>query len=82
MEDNLRSGDNAVADVSSKSFHGLNGLLKGKTNGRILSIEEINEGIAEACVAAYLSASSFPLPCRASPPQVGRVDGVDSLPQE
>ena len=30
------------------SFHQLRGILKGKTNGARLSIEEINEAIAEA----------------------------------
>ncbi|WP_276121450.1 AbrB/MazE/SpoVT family DNA-binding domain-containing protein [Pararhizobium qamdonense] len=30
------------------SFRDLHGSLKGKTNGRVLSVEEINEAIAEA----------------------------------
>ncbi len=34
------------------SFRNLHGFLKGKTNGRVLSIEEINEAIAEAGAAA------------------------------
>ena len=34
------------------SFRELHGFLKGKTNGRVLSIEEINEAIAEAGAAA------------------------------
>jgi len=34
------------------SFRELYGFLKGKTNGRVLSIEEINEAIAEAGTAA------------------------------
>ena len=34
------------------SFRKLYGLLKGKTNGRVLTIEEINEAIAEAGAAA------------------------------
>lgn len=52
MADNLRSEDNAVTEVHSKSFHHLQGLLKGKTNGRVLSIEEINEAIIDGCLAA------------------------------
>jgi bifunctional DNA-binding transcriptional regulator/antitoxin component of YhaV-PrlF toxin-antitoxin module len=34
------------------SFRDLHGLLKGKTNGQVLTIEEINESIAEAGAAA------------------------------
>ena len=34
------------------SFRDLHGILKGKTNGRKLSIEEIDEAIAEAGAAA------------------------------
>jgi bifunctional DNA-binding transcriptional regulator/antitoxin component of YhaV-PrlF toxin-antitoxin module len=34
------------------SFRALRGLLKGKTNGARLSIEEINEAIADAGAAA------------------------------
>ncbi|MER8394227.1 type II toxin-antitoxin system PrlF family antitoxin [Mesorhizobium sp. M1340] len=34
------------------SFRDLHGFLRGKTNGRVLSIEEINEAIAEAGAAA------------------------------
>lgn len=34
------------------TFRDLHGFLKGKTNGRVLSIEEINEAIAEAGAAA------------------------------
>jgi bifunctional DNA-binding transcriptional regulator/antitoxin component of YhaV-PrlF toxin-antitoxin module len=30
------------------SFRALHGMLKGKTNGRVLTIDEINEAIAEA----------------------------------
>ncbi|MUZ92687.1 hypothetical protein GOZ97_14745 [Agrobacterium vitis] len=52
MADNLQSEDNAVAEVHSKSFHRLQGLLKGETNGRVLSIEEINEAIIDGCLAA------------------------------
>jgi len=32
----------------ASSFHQLRGILKGKTNGARLSIEEINEAIADA----------------------------------
>lgn len=34
------------------SFRDLHGFLRGKMNGRVLSIEEINEAIAEAGAAA------------------------------
>lgn len=34
------------------SFRDLHGFLKGKTNGQVLTIEEINEAIAEAGAAA------------------------------
>lgn len=34
------------------SFGALAGFLKGKTNGKVLSIEEINEAIADAGAAA------------------------------
>ena len=34
------------------SFRDLHGFLKGKTNGRVLSIEEIEEATAEAGAAA------------------------------
>ena len=34
------------------SFRELHGFLKGKTNGRRLSIEEINDAIADAATAA------------------------------
>jgi len=34
------------------SFRELYGFLKGKTNGRVLSIDEMNEAIAEAGAAA------------------------------
>lgn len=34
------------------SFRDLHGFLKGKTSGRVLTIEEINEAIAEAGAAA------------------------------
>lgn len=34
------------------SFRNLHGLLKGRGNGRLLSIEEISEAIAEAGAAA------------------------------
>ncbi|HVY14587.1 MAG TPA: AbrB/MazE/SpoVT family DNA-binding domain-containing protein [Rhodopila sp.] len=30
------------------TFHDLHGFLKGKTNGRVLSVEEINDAISEA----------------------------------
>jgi hypothetical protein len=49
-----------VASNWHRTFHHLYDFLKGKINGRILSIEQINEGIAEACVAAYLGASTPP----------------------
>lgn len=35
-----------------RTFHHLQGLLKDKTNGRALSIEEINEAIIDGCLAA------------------------------
>lgn len=35
-----------------RTFHDLQGLLKGKTNGRTLTIDEINEGIVDGCLAA------------------------------
>lgn len=34
------------------TLHRLQGFLKGETNGRILSIEEINEAIIDGCLAA------------------------------
>lgn len=34
------------------SFQSLHGFLKGKTNGRVLTIEDIDEAIAEAGAAA------------------------------
>lgn len=34
------------------SFRNLHGFLKGKTNGRILTVEEIDDAIAEAGAAA------------------------------
>ncbi|MER8911729.1 AbrB/MazE/SpoVT family DNA-binding domain-containing protein [Mesorhizobium sp. M0854] len=34
------------------SFRDLQGFLRGKTNGRVLSIEEINEAMAEAGAVA------------------------------
>ncbi|MER8406115.1 AbrB/MazE/SpoVT family DNA-binding domain-containing protein [Mesorhizobium sp. M1307] len=37
---------------SKGSFRDLHGFLRGKTNGRVLSIEEINEAIAEAGAVA------------------------------
>lgn len=36
----------------SRTFLHLQGFLKGETNGRILSIEEINEAIIDGCLAA------------------------------
>jgi AbrB family looped-hinge helix DNA binding protein len=35
-----------------KSFRDVEGMLKGKTNGKALSIEELNDAIAEAGTAA------------------------------
>lgn len=35
-----------------RTFHHLQGFLKSETNGRILSIEEINEAIIDGCLAA------------------------------
>ena len=40
------------AAEGKSSFEALHGLLKGKTNGRRFSIEEINEAIAAAGAAA------------------------------
>jgi AbrB family looped-hinge helix DNA binding protein len=37
-----------VAVRPKGSFRDLHGFLKGKTNGRVLSVEEINEAIADA----------------------------------
>lgn len=37
-----------VAVRPKGSFRDLYGFLKGKTNGRVLSVEEINEAIADA----------------------------------
>jgi bifunctional DNA-binding transcriptional regulator/antitoxin component of YhaV-PrlF toxin-antitoxin module len=36
------------AATRSGSFRDVRGLLKSKTNGRVLSVEQINEAIAEA----------------------------------
>lgn len=41
-----------IAARPKGSFRNLHGFLKGKTNGRILTIEEINEAIADAGAAA------------------------------
>ncbi|MDR0736303.1 MAG: AbrB/MazE/SpoVT family DNA-binding domain-containing protein [Zoogloeaceae bacterium] len=38
--------------AKSRSFRDLQGCLKGKTNGQVLSIEEINEAIEESAIAA------------------------------
>jgi hypothetical protein len=38
--------------AKSRSFRDLQGCLKGKTNGRVLSIEAINEAIEESAIAA------------------------------
>jgi bifunctional DNA-binding transcriptional regulator/antitoxin component of YhaV-PrlF toxin-antitoxin module len=49
----LPNGKAELMAVQPKgSFRNLHGFLKGKTNGRILTIEEINEAIAEAGAAA------------------------------
>jgi bifunctional DNA-binding transcriptional regulator/antitoxin component of YhaV-PrlF toxin-antitoxin module len=37
-----------VAVRSKGSFRDLHGFLKGKTNGRVLSVEEINDAIADS----------------------------------
>lgn len=37
------------------SFQSLHGFLKGKTNGQVLSIDQINEAIAEAGAASAAS---------------------------
>ena len=37
-----------VAVRPKGSFRDLHGFLKGKTNGRVLSVEEINDAIADA----------------------------------
>ena len=37
-----------VAVRPKGSFRDLHGFLKGKTNGRVLSVDEINEAIADA----------------------------------
>jgi bifunctional DNA-binding transcriptional regulator/antitoxin component of YhaV-PrlF toxin-antitoxin module len=42
------------ADRARGSWHEFRGLLKGKTNGARLSIEEINDTIAQAGAAAGL----------------------------
>jgi bifunctional DNA-binding transcriptional regulator/antitoxin component of YhaV-PrlF toxin-antitoxin module len=34
------------------SFHDVRGFLKGKTNGRVLSLDQINDAIADAGVKA------------------------------
>ncbi|MBB4006257.1 AbrB/MazE/SpoVT family DNA-binding domain-containing protein [Allorhizobium taibaishanense] len=36
------------AAARNKTFHDLHGFLKGKTNGRVLTIDELNEAIAQA----------------------------------
>jgi bifunctional DNA-binding transcriptional regulator/antitoxin component of YhaV-PrlF toxin-antitoxin module len=36
------------AEKPTGSFHELHGFLKGKTNGRTLTVEEINDAIAES----------------------------------
>ncbi|TWD54435.1 AbrB family transcriptional regulator [Agrobacterium vitis] len=36
------------AATRKKTFHDLHGFLKGKTNGRVLTIDELNDAIAEA----------------------------------
>ncbi|MDW5317219.1 AbrB/MazE/SpoVT family DNA-binding domain-containing protein [Rhizobium sp. PL01] len=41
-----------VAVRPKGSFRDLHGFLKGKTNGRVLSIEELNDAIADAGAAA------------------------------
>lgn len=40
------------AALPEGSFRSLRGFLKGKTNGRVLTLEEIDEAIAEAGAAA------------------------------
>lgn len=42
------------AAVQEGSFEALAGFLKGKTNGKVLSIEEVNDAIAEASAAGGL----------------------------
>ncbi|MGF9565443.1 AbrB/MazE/SpoVT family DNA-binding domain-containing protein [Neorhizobium sp. JUb45] len=41
-----------TADTGNGSWRDLSGILKGKTNGAKLSIDEINDAIAEAGAAA------------------------------
>lgn len=43
------------ADQPSSSWHDLENFFKGKTNGKRLTIEEINDAIAEAGVAVGMS---------------------------
>ena len=54
IELNLLPGGKAevIAARSSSSFQELHGFLKGKTNGRALSIEELDEAIAEGAAEA------------------------------
>ncbi|HWG19886.1 MAG TPA: AbrB/MazE/SpoVT family DNA-binding domain-containing protein [Terracidiphilus sp.] len=51
--DLLPDGRAALRAVQRKaSFRTLHGFLKGKTNGKVLSIEEMDKAIAEAGAAA------------------------------
>lgn len=54
IEVDLLPGGQAIlkAARSAGSFRALAGCLKGKTNGRVLSIEEINEAIGDAATRA------------------------------
>lgn len=45
-----------TADKPSGSWHDLSGILKDKTNGARLSIDELNEAIADAGAAAGAAA--------------------------
>ncbi|MBB4955325.1 hypothetical protein H4S14_003361 [Agrobacterium vitis] len=74
MKDRSESDGEVANGNPSKTFHHLHGFLKGKTNGRILSIEQINEGIAEACVATNLGASTPPSGLPTIYPSRGEID--------
>lgn len=54
LEIDLLPGGRAVLKAAppSGSFRSLVGCLKGKTNGRVFSIEEINEAIGDAATRA------------------------------
>lgn len=67
----LRPGDKVAVDLlpdgratlspvrSEQTFRDLSAILKGRTNGRVLSIDELNEAIASA--AADVGAGSDPV---------------------